>query len=198
MDYIQVPPVLLGIAFLASRRWALAIEVRRLAVVLGLVLATLNSRQLDFSRLNLWATCLREGSSPSVQQKLAHGNLPNWTDLDQVTQFLKSQNVQQGDVTSWNVHTIHVYRALDLKPSTRFPCVSILKELFPSRSADILNCVSACGQRFVVTNRAESQVNPGEFPWNLPVVFKSGQLEVRQATRRMSLFAPRKDRPATH
>lgn len=179
MDYIQVPPLLLAIAFLAVRPWQSDPILRLVTVGCFLTLALLASPQLRPERVQLWTQCFREGSSTKLRDQLAHGRQPSWNDLENVVTFLKSRRVEQGEFTSWNVHSIHAYTSLNLRPSTRYPCASILTELFPSHSQQIRDTVASCGHRYLLTNADEQPLSASEYPWNLPVVYESGPFQIR-------------------
>ncbi|MBL8814715.1 MAG: glycosyltransferase family 39 protein [Planctomyces sp.] len=185
MDYIQVPPVLLGIAFLSARNWQSDPIPRLVSVGCFLAIALLASPQLRPERVQLWAQCFRDGSSTELRSRLSHGRQPSWNDLENVVSFLRDKDVEQGEFTSWNVHSIHAYTSLNLRPSTRYPCASILTELFPSHREEIRDTVASCGHKFVLTNADERPMSTtltmseAEFPWNLPVIYESGPFQLR-------------------
>ena len=184
MDYIQVPGLLLGMLVLAQHPWLLPIELRRIAVASLLILAISSTPTFSASRLAMWMTCWQQGSTATVRATLAHGNFPRWDDIEQVADFLRHQQVRDGDVTCINVHSVHLYGELNIAPPTRYWCVRILQELFPSRAAMIDESVRQSTSRFIVTEEQETQLTAGpnyqqQFPWQLPVVFRSGSYQVR-------------------
>ncbi len=181
MDYIQVPPVILAIALISMSDWTIPILIRRITVAAFAGIALLVSPQLQPQRISMWISCLRFGSTPAVREKLACVPLPDWAHLVPVTEYLKRQNVQAGDVTCFNVHCIHVYSALNIPPSSRYVGISSLLELFPSRRAAIQKTVETCGHRFVVTDIRETEPVSDCFPWNLPLAFESGDFRVYEA-----------------
>ncbi len=178
MDYIHVPPVLLGIALLSTGLPNLSHFLKQQTLAAAALLALLVSPQFWPERLSTWASCFEEGSSRSVRSELALGRFPDWKNLNLVVDYLANRSVRTGDVTCYTVHTIHVYDALRIRPSTRYAGISVLLELFPSRREQISSDVGQCGHRYVVTDSDESPPDPTQFPWNLPVVFRAGNFSV--------------------
>ncbi|MEQ9407130.1 MAG: hypothetical protein RIK87_05365 [Fuerstiella sp.] len=178
MDYIHVPGILLGLMILASWYRDPAVGPRGALAAAFLLLAVLASPILRVERLKMWPQCVTAGSSTEVRATLAHGNFPQWKDLSQVADFLRRQQVTDGELTCLNVHSVHLFRELDVQPATRYWCVRILQELFPTRAALIEDTVRNSGTRFLVTETRESGIRsgtlPAEYPWNLPVVFVAG------------------------
>ncbi len=182
MDYIHVPPVLLGIVVLTlqSTEWGrLPQAVRASAATMMCICGILASPQLHPEALKLWTRCFTDGSTSEMKMQLACGRFPDWQQLAKVTDFLKSQHVKTGDVTCFNVHCIHAYAALNLLPSTRYVGISSLLELFPSRQESIRDTVKHCGARFVLTDTSESPLQADCFPGNLPVIFSARSFQVR-------------------
>jgi hypothetical protein len=177
MDYIQVPPVLLGITVLAGRSWRAGSIPLRCSIA---AFAAITIAALPFwnnHRIGQWTSCITAPASWQQRETLAQGRYPAWNDVGQVVEFLGRRNVLSGDVTCYTTHSVHVYAALNLLPSTRYVGVSTLLELFPTRSATIESTVQNCGAQFVVTDNDEVSPRDG-FPWNLPIVFESGSLRV--------------------
>ncbi|WP_145944340.1 hypothetical protein [Fuerstiella marisgermanici] len=188
MDYIHVPAIVLGLLVIASHEWNLAISIRKPVIAAFLLLAMLASPILRPERLSKWTACVKEGSSPALKAKLAHGTFPNWNELHDVAEFLRDQNVNDYELTCLNVHSVHLFRELDVQPATRYWCVKILQELFPSRSSQIEGAVKSSDGRFIVTESMETGLTgatalPTSYPWNLPVVFESGTYRVHAVTR---------------
>lgn len=181
MDYIQVPPVILGISVLAAGMPAIPATLKRAVLAASVCLAMMLSPQLWPERLSHWFDCFREGSSWSMKTRLAQGRFPDWENLQPVVDFLADQDVTTGDVTCFTVHSIHVYDALRIRPSTRYIGISVLLELFPARRDEIAETVETSGHRYIVTDSDEAKMNSEQFPWNLPVVFHSGSFRVHRA-----------------
>lgn len=188
MDYIHVPPVLLGIAVLSTGLPTVSHFIKRQTLAAAASMALLLSPQFWPERLSMWARCFEEGSSSSVKSKLALGRFPDWKNLNLVVDYLADKNVTTGDVTCYTVHTIHVYDALQIRPSTRYAGISVLLELFPSHRERISSDVGQCGHRYVVTDSDESPPDPTRFPWNLPVAFRAGNFSVHHVVETEELL----------
>ncbi|MEZ6062335.1 MAG: hypothetical protein R3C19_18490 [Planctomycetaceae bacterium] len=182
MDYIHVPALLLGMVVIAGWNWQLDVSLRRTAVCAFLLLAMLSSPMLRPQRLANWTRCWTEGSTPQIRASLAHGNFPDWEHLSDVVRFLKSQHVQDGQLTCANVHSVHLYNELRIRPATRYWTMTILRELFPSRVDLIDNTLRCSDQRFLVVEEREQSLASDEVPpsydTTLPVVFRSGTYTV--------------------
>lgn len=184
MDYIHVPAIVLALLLISQYEWRLNALVRRPVSVAFLLLALLASPLLKLERLAEWPACFSEGSTARMRSILAHGNFPAWQHLHDVGDFLKRADVQSRQLTCQNVHSVHLFRELQVQPATRFWSVGILQELFPNRAAAIEQAVKNSDTRFIVTEARESQVDagplPDRFPWNLPVVYESGTYRVHR------------------
>ncbi len=190
MDYIHVPAVMLAIAVLAGCEWGVPNPFKAVAAVAFFGLAAFMSPLLSPDRLAVWNRCLDEGSSPEVRMALTDVAFPDYENMERVIDYLKDQNPADGQVTCYNVHSIHIYDRLGLKPSTRYLSLSSLVCLFPSRSGDIYSAVDGSRQRFVVTELLESKqqndgvdpsvTEPRNFPWRHPVVFTAGNYQVHR------------------
>ncbi len=204
-DYVHLPPILLGIVLLVL--W-LGLDWRqhpgrRLFAYAALCVAVMFSPAKDSHRVRLWTASLRSGSTSELRNKLAQIPYPDWEDLERVGEFLADQNVQDGEVTCWSNDLVHLYRDLDLEPSTRFVYADTHLRYFPSRREEIQKALVASKQRYVLTNLMaggliadqakaigpEGQLGfpPGfpeelrrEFPWNLPIAFRAGSLVVHR------------------
>lgn len=185
MDYIHVPEILLALAVISVYTWSLELVPRRVLTAIFLSLACLAAPQFRWQRLEMWPRCFAEGSTMEVRSQLAHGSFPDWTHMERVIGYLKDQEVRDHDLTCLNVHSVHIFEELNVLPSTRYWCMSILMQLFPSRYQQIESAVISSPHRFVVTDTDECSLDPGAplpdvYPWNLPVVFQSGTYRVHK------------------
>jgi len=204
-DYIHIVPVLIGVAFAGlwvSIKWT-SHSSRRALVYAYLTAAIVFSPVKELDRIRLWPRCFREGSSAEMRNALAQIPYPDWEDLERVGEYLKAQKIQEGQLTCWSSDLIQLHLDLNIHPPTRNAYVGALLMFFPSRRQDIQDEVIAGAERFVLTNfmaggllihEAEEAGPDGylglppqfpqhlrkEFPWNLPIVFRSGSLAVHE------------------
>jgi hypothetical protein len=179
------------------------------------LLALVWTMAFQFDRLPLWARCFREGSTPELKSLLGMRKGTAYTvdakPLAEVERYLVSQNARDGEVTCMSGCTHPLYLDLNLKPSTRFPQVEMTCLFFTKHTQEVLAELNASRQRFIVsdivwtgltpeeaaeTNPADPLALPREFPdkfaltypWNEPVVFRSGRYVVQRATGPASHF----------
>jgi len=204
-DYAHVPGTLLTIALIATA-WPARVDVARLAragVVAFALLALVISPATSPERLAWWGRCLTEGSTPEVRTALQRVPLPNWQELQPVVEFLKEQDLQDGELTAYNVFLIHLYPELGIRPSTRYAFLDVLTRIFSDRSELIHEALRESQQRFIVSSLLENGMHPDdieaagdgiattlppafpeerrhEFPYTQPIVFRSGQYVVHR------------------
>ena len=155
MDYVHAPVVILAIAVIAACSWTLAQPVRRFLLVLASVLVIASSPLARPDKLAVWPECVTSGSTARVRDALSDLNCPNWTEMEKVVRFLEQHRLRDGELTCYNVYTIHLYERLGLQPSTRYAYLSCLLELLPQRRVEILGAIDTCSHRFVVTDLVE-------------------------------------------
>jgi hypothetical protein len=142
-DYAQVPVMLLGMAVVATHRWAFGFAY---LVWFALVALLLNTKLIppgldppglpalriehhtftDPEVMKLWPRCWREGGTPELRVKT--GQLvnvfcgTNWENLSDVAGFLKTINPPLGprELNCWHDSTHPLYLMLDLEPATRY------------------------------------------------------------------------------
>ena len=194
MDYIHAPALLLGLLTLfrirqswptpAAERATTQMNLMPPLVCATVFLVVISSPFFRVSHITQWSECVRNGSTAEVRAQLAHGNFPDWKHLQNVEDWLAAQNVSDRQLTCFNIHSVHLFRELGVQPATRYWAVGILQELFPRRADSIAGEVRDSGTRFVVTEERESKHNsdtlPEGFPWDLPVVFRSGSYRVHE------------------
>lgn len=206
-DYAHVPGTLLALALLAAswpeRR---ALPLAKLGLASLIVLALVSSAATRPERLVWWGRCVTEGSTPAVRCGLQHMPLPEWQELQPVIDFLKSQDLKEGEVTAYNVFLIHLYPELELKSSTRYVFLDVHLRIFKKRTAQIEKALEESNQRFVVSSLLENGMLPEDigtfstnqppqlpanfpdeemryFPYNQKLVFRSGQYVVHEVVR---------------
>jgi len=213
-DYVYAPGIILAIAVLATLPLSAPARLYwRSAVAAFLVLATCTSPVVRADRLEMWSTCLTQGSTPQVRNRLALLDWPDWEAMSEVEKFLRDQQVRHGEVTCYNNDLIYIYWNLNLKPSTRFVYAEALMMFFPDERERILNAIQKSPQRFIISDLHSvdglseediAAISPGQpdlppafpvrvrkiFPFNHPVVFRSGSIVVHDARPIPTMPAP--------
>jgi hypothetical protein len=194
-DYVQVPVLILAFAVLASRGWSVGFPFLFWFLTLG------------FPSLHEWPRCWSEGSSPEMRDCLGEFTGTNWgtnwEQLRDVENFLRTVDppLAHRELTCWHDSTHPLYLKLDLEPSTRYMHFCTV---FPLRGKvdEIRSEVLRSPQRYVVSDlmrmtrdpaRAEQggaglpewlpQRERERFPWNQPLVFRSGRYVVHRVVR---------------
>lgn len=221
-DYIHVPELMLAITLTVygcqkfllqlEQVQSVSIEARFHATPCGFVLASLTilvcvffSPATRISRVQHWADCLQQGSTPEIKTALQHFPLPHWVELEPALEFLRRQNLKDGELTVHNVYLVHAYAALQLKPSSRFVYLDVLTRVFREHQPEIVTSLDQSGHRYILSSLLENgmtledsrEVDPqtphalpptfpeehrGEFPYQHPVVFRSGQYVVHRVS----------------
>lgn len=179
-DYVEVPVVILAMAVLAGRGWAVGFPYLVWFAAVGVVLnvagfipdaARVVSAVNDTNRLvklehhpltdpailPLWPRCWAEGSTPELRDKLGQFTTihcgTNWEDLDAVARFLRTIQppLRDRELTCWHDSTHPLYLMLDLEPSTRYMHYGTV---FPLRGKvpEIRRAVAESPQRYVVSD----------------------------------------------
>jgi len=217
-DYVHAPPIVLGMITLAA---LLAISGRTswmYVAVAALAVTLFVSPLLRSDRLSSWMMAVQQGSTPELRDRLRRLATPEWQHLEQVAEYLESQQVQAGDVLSINDAGVHFYTRLAIRPPTRFCYVEQSYFLFPEYRKELRRLIQEAPHRFAVVNLVESGFShrdsravadgdplaappllntqlPGAYPWNLPIVFRSGPylvFRVDGAKGKLLLPAPRR------
>ena len=219
-DYVHVPGLLLAITLLAGvPRFLADRKGWQVAVVGFLGLAAFASPLLRTERLLCWATCVNEGSTPEVRNRLAHFDHPNWEDMQRVADYLQQQGLQDGELTCFNNNLVHLYSELDLRPSSRYVYLETLLVFFPERRRLIYQSVAETKQRYVVTDLSTTGLTPMQLdaivpgeplpedfpqvlkertPFANPIVFRAGSLAVHLVEKRTRNVELGKESPPTH
>jgi len=206
--YCHTPTVMLAAALLAMT-WPFTVASRRIASLAfagAMAVAVLTAPCFDPNRLAWWPDCVTRGAAPDVKCALHHRNLPNWVELQPVVDFLKAQDLKDGELTAYNVFLVHLYPEVGVRPSTRYVFLDVLMQVFHAQSDAIYDSLANSPQRFVVCSLLENGMSPGdiaaagpgvhqslppgfpaeragEFPYCLPLVFRSGQYVVYRVDR---------------
>jgi len=153
--------------------------------------------------------CFREGSTPELRDRTGRlvgtPDGTNWEELNDVVEFLRSVDppLEVGKLNCWSESTLPLYLILDIDPPGYHPRLSrrLGADLHSTRAAE---GVASRGERFVVIdllpfayespgrslqNAAGDplqlpdwfpQPKRGQFPWNQPIIFRSGRYVVHK------------------
>jgi hypothetical protein len=203
------PPLIRGLSSLLRIH-----RVRRLVIALLLIWTLFQNPLLDADRLVLWDRCLYEGSTPEIRNALTLETdlvAPDWVALEQVKGYLEGQSVRNRELTCYALSAIHLYKEMNLKPSTRFILLWAALIFFPNHRAEIAQELKATPQRFIINDLRQTGLDkdeadveipgreqalppafferqlhlhvPGVFPWQEPIVFRAKRYLVHRVRR---------------
>ena len=182
LQYIQVPPILLGLTVVAGTRraqldsllhWVTRLgspgrarpdavrrtDLRRLHRISGWALAGFVALALVWhpmfqaERLLAWPRCLTEWDSAELRDDLSLNDQADWQDLEQVAKYLQEHDgAKDGRVTCYSFSTPGLYVMLEMQPSTRFVFLDSFVEAFPQRRSEIYGALRKSKEKFVVTD----------------------------------------------
>lgn len=175
LEYIQIPPIILGLAVVAAAEQplrdrllrSLTARARRpislrsvrfdrrvwLCLWVGFAAVALSRHPMfEPGRLALWGRCFSEGSSPEIRDGLALTDHVDWQDLFQIEKAIKLFAKTDGYVTCYSNGTQAIYSELNLKPSTRFVYLDTYLAAFPRHREQILKELMNSNQGYVVTD----------------------------------------------
>ncbi|QDT91250.1 hypothetical protein Pan161_29060 [Gimesia algae] len=202
-DYVHFPPLLLGITLLTYWIHCNRSFPRLLKITAGgfIALALICSPVTKPDYLCLWDDCLQQGSTSTIRNQLARIPYPDWEDLERVADYLRQQQTQDREITCYSNDLVHLYLYLDLEPSTRYVYSHHQATFFPSKRSLILKALRNSPQKYILTNlmtpgllvNQAKEIGPegphgyppafpdnlkSDYPWNLPIAFRSGTLAV--------------------
>jgi hypothetical protein len=207
-EYVLVPPILLAVTVLVVQSVTPTLAALRVVLLLGVVLVALPRHPLlDPGRLALWPRCWREGSSPDLRNRLTMSKLvllvPDWVALEQVADYLRGQELHDGELTCFDGPTTPLYLELGVRPPTRTLHFDMLF-LSPGAAEPLRQQLNASPQRFVISdlecincpNREPPEFPDGPlslppgfprgwaqvYPWSEPIVFRAGRYQVHRVT----------------
>ncbi|WP_092049350.1 hypothetical protein [Planctomicrobium piriforme] len=203
LAYVWVPGLVLGFGILAS--WSIPAAQQTIAwyaLCAFAVVALSTSPVVQPQRLAAWKDCITQGPTPAVMARVQVEMQPDWKELAPVLDYLKTLNLKPGELTAYTGGLIHLYPELGLPAPTRYVYVNVLAIVFKSRVKEIEEALQHCGQKYVVSSLREAGMSDAaindmedpatglpacfpperlrEFPYNQPVVFRSGQYVVHR------------------
>jgi hypothetical protein len=195
--------------FLAENMFKVQLYVVSFVIFTLLILG--NSRALDTQRLQHWRTCVVNyfDVPPQVKDGLCHWPLPRWEELAQVTEYLKLQNISDGEVAAYNGSLIQIYPLLNLHAPTRYAYLDVHARCFPKHRQEISEALDQAKPKFIICNLEEDGFPPellkkefsltelqtllagttNCFPYNQELVFQSHNYLVYRKTHATSELA---------
>ena len=228
--YVHVPEIFLLLAVLAANRWAagfLGVAWLTLANLLILAGAPADSLTADRSmhapgfllliphpafdaeRLQWWPECWSVGLTPAryrarmnaLRQVKSFHSANDWEELGEVADWLKAQNVRDGEVLCWHDAPHALYLELQVRPGFRFQHVGQMLGIGQSQADRIMEelCAARPHVRYVVSDlmrvhadypelvgdprgKGDDFLPPtmdpilrDEFPYDQPAVFRSAK-----------------------
>ena len=156
---------------------------------------------------SVWLKCATEGSSPEIKDHLSFYRYihcaPTWTELREVSQFLETLNLKDGELVCWDDTTHPLYLDLHIRPGIRFMHVNTALD-FRSKRPIIREELIASHHRYVVSDMGVilflydffcTEPPSGRpldlpedfpcfcrdvYPWNQPIIFKAGRYSVHR------------------
>jgi hypothetical protein len=177
-----------------------------------MLLAIIITPGLRRDRVALWRRCWQEGSTPELRNRLAlnahWAGAADWQDLERVADFLRAQDICNGELICLSGCTHPLYLELDLEPPTRFHQIGATIIHFPDHADEVRAELNASHGRYVVTDLAADvltyqhavEVAPGDplalppsfppellctYPWCGTLVFRSGRYVVHRISDSM-------------
>ena len=184
------------------------------AALMMVSLALYTNPATDWNRVRHWSNCVTQGSTPEVKDSIQHFPLPAWAELQPALDHLSQLQLKDCELTVHNVHLVHVYRELNLKPSTRFVYLDVLTRIFyRDHAEEIVEHLDRSGHRYVLSGLIENGMSPAdvqqvdqqfphrlpsafpqqhlaEFPYHFPVVFRSGQYVIYRVDQSVAPLNP--------
>jgi hypothetical protein len=198
-------------------RWLRLAVVCGLAGCLGM--AVVGHPLLTPSRLALWPRCWHEGSSAELRNRLTltkDVHTPAWVGLEKVALFLANEHVGDHELTCYSNSTHPLYLMLNIEPAVPIMHFDSWVAFYPDHLQQLRDLIADSSQRYVVSDlitvpAVRSDFGPlhnmpddlyelppnfpprwrSYFPWNEPVVFRSGRYVVHRVTEPVAPLVPR-------
>ncbi|MBN9121707.1 MAG: hypothetical protein J0I06_21635 [Planctomycetes bacterium] len=205
--YVHVPETLLMLAVFAANRWPVPFALVALQVVTGAWFAVAGQdlpyarhhAAFDANRSRWWVACLDRDPPREVRRGVAlwaqHFGGIDPMELGAAADFLRTQNVRDGELIAWHDSPHALYLELGVKPGFRFMHVGtaaglggwqeerVLRELREAlpHARFVVSDMHRVTEKYGELNDLDADGLPkvlpasqrGEFPWNQPVVFRS-------------------------
>ena len=159
-DYVHVPGILLAVLLLAtfSLRTTAATGWKALAAVY-LTVAMLFSPLLDQQRLQNWPECVKlERATPTLYERLSLFDQVEWENLQRVADYLKANDVHDGEITIYNSTVVYLYPQLGVMPATRYVYLDAVAACCTDHHVAVREELANSPQRFIVIDLVESHL----------------------------------------
>jgi hypothetical protein len=164
-DYVHVPEVLLALTLVAWRCRTAPSPVFRRCLILLLVLCPLLRYPGQLAmRLPAWESCLREGSTSEVRDRVTLLRRIRWVQLRDVETYLRNAGVGDGELTCYSMPTASLYLDLGVRPATRHILLQNGFTIFTSQRQRIASELAVTGQRYVVCDLYHRGIPDDEVP----------------------------------
>lgn len=152
-DYTLLPAAFLALTWVGSRAATARADGERLMLgfLCGLV-AFMGLTPVLKQRLPVWERCVRVGPTWEVKDDLNILKRVAWNDLKRVTDFLRSRDVQDGELTVVSEAALPLYEELGVRPPTRSVMMTNQLMTFASLRARTFETLSQGRQRFAITS----------------------------------------------
>jgi len=205
--YVHIPETLLMLAVFAANRWAVPFVLVVLQVIAGVLMLCVSYSiplvsphpAFDVNRMRWWGECFGREPPREARKGVArwsqHFGGVDPVELGAVADYLRTQNLRDGELIAWHDSPHALYLDLNVKPGFRFMHVGTAAGLGKWQEQEVLRELQAAAPRarFVVSdmNRITQKydalndidadglpkVLPAwqrkEFPFDQPVVFRS-------------------------
>jgi hypothetical protein len=152
-DYALVPVLMLGLAWVGISLARTTHSREQFALgFLCFVFVFMGHVPILKQRLPVWERCLQEGSTWEMRNHLMIMKRTEWNDLIRIRDFLRSRNVQDGQLTVFVEGGLPLYEELGLRPTTRSYMMTNQIISLPYRRPQIFDELVASKQKYVFTS----------------------------------------------
>jgi hypothetical protein len=151
-DYVHAPGTLLAVAVCVGAVVRGCGRAGKTAALGFATVALICSPALAWNRLATWPLCVTQGSTPAVRDRLKVLQTPDWQDLHRVAEYLRRQNLRDGELACFHNSLVHLYLELGLRPATRYVFLEICTVFFADRRDVLREALSVSRQKYVVTD----------------------------------------------
>ena len=161
-DYPHIAGAMLAVTLIVGAVAASPPSRTRTAALVALgFMAAVSHAPLLGERVSVWGDCIRD-DSPELKDRLARYPRIGWAELELVSDYLKGQNVTDGEVMVISDTALPLWERTGLTPPVRYYIVQNNILAFRSRRTEIIAALAGIpNQRFLVCDIAALR-------WDLP------------------------------